>query len=206
MYVIYLKVHLPFFSFHSMLKISSKILTSCSCWHNQLFILALETTKYYWKGGEMIGANRERSSPFLFVLAFVCGTCGNCVSKSLSITAKLHQNRLSVGNVRRRCSSHCILGPSLWFSHWTAKTPAGLFGLRQAPAALRRKTALESPVAWFIHIPLVKAKSGDCTVCHEIPCLGGFSQCYGFLPTWPNLKESGMLMKCYECVEIGFKI
>lgn len=58
----------------------------------------------------------------------------------------------------------CVLGSSLGFSHWKGKAPAGLFGLRQAPAALRRKTVLESPVAGFIHIPSVQAKRDDCVM------------------------------------------
>lgn len=58
----------------------------------------------------------------------------------------------------------CVLGSSLWFSHWKEKTPAGLFGLRQAPAAFRRKTVVESPVAGFIHFPSVKAKRNGCVM------------------------------------------
>lgn len=51
-----------------------------------------------------------------------------------------------VGNLRWQCSSREYL-KFLCGSHWKVKAPAELFGLRQAPAALRRKTGLGSPVA-----------------------------------------------------------
>lgn len=89
---------------------------------------------------------------------------------------------------REKCVFKCISIIMCKAKHWKVRS-CWVVWTQANTCCLRRKTVLESPVALFIHIQLVKAKSDDCTVCHEIPCLGGFSQCYGFFPTWPNYKE-----------------
>lgn len=127
------------------------------CWPSQLFTLSLETTKYK-QSKDHWWKQREIQAIFLYFSIFMWNIwLEKCVFKCISIIM---------------CKAKHWKVTSCWVVWTQANT-----------CCLRRKTVLESPVALFIHIPLVKAKSDDCTVCHEIPCLGGFSQCYGFFPT-----------------------
>ena len=106
----------------------------------------------------------------------------------------------------------CVLGSSLGFSHWKGKAPAGLFGLRQAPAALRRKQSWNHLLLDSFIFP--QSKQSAMIVSWDpmsrrlltVPC---------FLPTQKNLRKNdnnpnwlfGAAIRCYKYMrEIWLKI
>lgn len=153
-----------------------------------LFKLVLETIKHYGNHGKMIGGN-------------------NIYKNSLCLFLHLYVEPLSSKLCFQICNQHCEHGQTLLdlesvrnqkqLSCWTffmfltleIKAPAGLFGIKQAPAALRRKTGLGSPVAWFIHSPWVKANSDTCTCVMRIHLWDASHSGHGFVLTESNLKE-----------------
>lgn len=117
----------------------------------------------------VIGVNAERSGQFLFIWAFVC----NYQHYQRQGKNLIHSE--SFGSIRRCCSFHVYLD-LLWGSH-TGKGRLLLGCLDWGRHLLLWGENSPGITCCWIHSYSLSPSKAR-WLCHEIPCLVGFSQCH----------------------------